>query len=106
MCPVEVGGRYSCFHARPSHEEMTSKMRPYAPTAAWLACFSVAVFDGPSSCSCLNCLTEMIFLSAGLKYHDVTVRIRSNNAGIFWVTESPDEICEKTAPDMTKKNPA
>jgi hypothetical protein len=48
----------------------------------------------------------MIFLSSGLKYHDITVRIRSNNAGTFAVMESPDAICENTAPDMAKKKPA
>ena len=48
----------------------------------------------------------MIFLSAGLKYHDITVRIKSKNAGTFSVMESPDAICENTAPDMAKKKPA
>ena len=41
----------------------------------------------------------MIFLSAGLKYHDITVRIRSNNEGNISLMESPDAICENTAPD-------
>ncbi len=47
----------------------------------------------------------MIFLSAGLKYHDATIRIRSSNEGniLFMV---PDAICENTAPDMAKKKPA
>ena len=48
----------------------------------------------------------MIFLSAGLKYHDTTVRIRSNNGGNISFTELPDAICENTAPDMAKKKPA
>lgn len=48
----------------------------------------------------------MIFLSAGLTYHDTTVRISSNNAGDIAFTESPDAICENTAPDMAKKKPA
>ena len=48
----------------------------------------------------------MIFLSAGLTYHDTTVRISSNNAGDIAFTESPDAICENTAPDITKKKPA
>jgi hypothetical protein len=48
----------------------------------------------------------MIFLSAGLKYHDTTVRIRSNNEGNISFMGSPDAICENTAPDMAKKKPA
>ncbi len=48
----------------------------------------------------------MIFLSAGLKYHDTTVRIRSSNEGNISFTELPDAICENIAPDMTKKKPA
>jgi hypothetical protein len=48
----------------------------------------------------------MIFLSAGLKYHDTTIRIRRNPAGNIAVTASPDAICENTAPDMAKKKPA
>ncbi|MEJ7737209.1 MAG: hypothetical protein WKF97_07270 [Chitinophagaceae bacterium] len=48
----------------------------------------------------------MIFLSAGLKYHDTTVRI-SNNKGVnISFTELPKAICENTAPDMAKKKPA
>jgi hypothetical protein len=48
----------------------------------------------------------MLFLSAGLTYHDTTVRISSNNAGDIAFTESPDAICENTAPDMAKEKPA
>jgi hypothetical protein len=48
----------------------------------------------------------MIFLSAGLKYHDTAVRIRSSNEGNISPTELPDAICENIAPDMTKKKPA
>jgi hypothetical protein len=48
----------------------------------------------------------MIFLSAGLKYHDTTVRIRSSNGGNISFMASPDAICENIAPDMAKKKPA
>ena len=48
----------------------------------------------------------MIFLSAGLKYHDTTVRISKENEGNISFTESPNAICENTAPDMAKKKPA
>ncbi len=48
----------------------------------------------------------MIFLSAGLKYHDTTVRISNINEGATSFMESPDAICENTAPDMAKKKPA
>ena len=48
----------------------------------------------------------MIFLSAGLKYHDTTVRISNTNEGNISFMESPDAICENNAPDMTKKKPA
>jgi hypothetical protein len=48
----------------------------------------------------------MIFLSAGLKYQDTTVRIRSSNGGAISLKELPDAICENTAPDMAKKKPA
>ena len=48
----------------------------------------------------------MIFLSAGLKYHDITVRISSNNAGNISFIGSPNSMCENTAPDMIKKKPA
>lgn len=54
----------------------------------------------------VGCAIEMIFLSAGLKYHDTTVRVRSSNEGNKSFTESPDAICENTAPDITKKKPA
>ncbi len=47
----------------------------------------------------------MIFLSAGLKYHDTTVRIRSSSGGAISFTKLPDAICENTAPDMAKKKP-
>ncbi len=47
----------------------------------------------------------MIFLSAGLKYQDTTVRISNNNDGNISFTE-PDAICENAAPDMAKKKPA
>jgi len=48
----------------------------------------------------------MIFLFAGLKYHDTTVRIKSNNEGNNSVTGSLTAICENIAPDMMKKKPA
>ena len=48
----------------------------------------------------------MIFLSAGLKYHDTTVRIKRNKEGNISFTELPDAICENAAPDMAKKKPA
>jgi hypothetical protein len=48
----------------------------------------------------------MIFLSAGLKYQDTTIRSNNTNAGANAFKESPDAICENTAPDMTKKKPA
>ena len=48
----------------------------------------------------------MIFLSAGLKYHDTTVRNSNSNEGAISFTESPDAICENAAPDMAKKKPA
>ncbi len=47
----------------------------------------------------------MIFLPAGLKYHDATVRIKSNKGGNISFIELPDAICENTAPDMAKKKP-
>jgi hypothetical protein len=48
----------------------------------------------------------MIFLSAGLKYQDTTVRISNSKEGVISFMESPDPICENTAPDMAKKKPA
>lgn len=48
----------------------------------------------------------MIFLSAGLKYHDTTVMISNTSEGTISFMESPDAICENTAPDMAKKEPA
>jgi hypothetical protein len=42
----------------------------------------------------------MIFLSAGLKYHDITVRINNNSWGNTSFMKSPDAICENTASDM------
>ena len=48
----------------------------------------------------------MIFLSAGLKYHDTTVRIRSNTGGNISFMELPEATCENIAPDMAKKKPA
>ena len=48
----------------------------------------------------------MIFLSAGLKYHDTTIRISNNNEGAISFMESPDAIRENAAPDMAKKKPA
>ena len=47
----------------------------------------------------------MIFLFAGLKYHDTTVRIKSNDEGNNSVTGSLTAICENIAPDMMKKKP-
>jgi hypothetical protein len=41
----------------------------------------------------------MIFLSAGLKYHDTTVSVSNNNEGnISFIV--PDAICENIAPDI------
>jgi len=51
-------------------------------------------------------LTEMIFPSAGLKYHDASVRIRSNNEGNISFTELLVTIRESSAPDIAKKKPA
>ena len=48
----------------------------------------------------------MIFLSADLKYQDTTVMISNINDGSNLIMESPDAICENTAPDMIKKKPA
>jgi hypothetical protein len=48
----------------------------------------------------------MIFLSAGLKYHDTTVRISNSNEGAISFRESPDAICENTAADGAKKKAA
>ena len=48
----------------------------------------------------------MIFLSAGRKYQDITVSIRSSNGGNISLTELPVAICENIAPDMAKKKPA
>ncbi len=48
----------------------------------------------------------MIFLSAGLKYHDTTIRIRDTNEGAISFMQSPDAIRENAAPDMAKKKPA
>ena len=48
----------------------------------------------------------MIFLSAGLKYHDTTVRISKTNEGNTSFMESPDAIRENAAPDIAKKKPA
>ena len=48
----------------------------------------------------------MIFLPAGLKYQDTTVRISNNNGGNISFTELTEAICENTAPDMAKKKPA
>jgi hypothetical protein len=45
----------------------------------------------------------MIFISAGLKYHDTTIRIRDTNEGNISFMESPDAICENAAPDIAKK---
>src|SRR2546427_12823265 len=39
----------------------------------------------------------MIFLSAGLKYQDTTVRISNSNEGAISFMESADAICENTA---------
>jgi hypothetical protein len=47
----------------------------------------------------------MIFLSAGLKYHDTRVSMRRSNEGNISFTV-PDAICENAAPVMAKKNPA
>ena len=51
-------------------------------------------------------LTEAIFLSAGLKYHDTIVTISNNKEIDISFTESPETRCEKAAPDNVKKNPA
>ena len=48
----------------------------------------------------------MIFLPAGLKYHDATVRINNSNEGNKALMGSPVAICENIAPDITKKMPA
>ena len=37
----------------------------------------------------------MIFLSAGRKYNDTTVRNSNSNEAAISFTESPDAICEK-----------
>ena len=49
---------------------------------------------------------KIIFLFAGLKYHDAAVNIKSNKEGNFSVIGSPSEMCENNAPDIIKKNPA
>ena len=46
------------------------------------------------------------FLLAGLKYHDVRVRIKSSNGGKISLIVLPFAICENIAPDMEKKKPA
>jgi hypothetical protein len=48
----------------------------------------------------------MIFLSAGLKYHETKVAIRSTSEGAASFMESPEAIWETAAPDMAKKKPA
>jgi hypothetical protein len=48
----------------------------------------------------------MIFLSAGLKYHDTTIRIRDTNEGAILFMEWPDAIRENAAPGIAKKKPA
>jgi len=48
----------------------------------------------------------MIFLLAGLKYQDTTVRMSSSNAGNISLMGSADAICENIAPDIKKKKPA
>jgi hypothetical protein len=47
----------------------------------------------------------MIFLSAGLKYHDTAMRINNTDEEAISFMESPDAICENSAPDMAKKKP-
>lgn len=48
----------------------------------------------------------MIFLSAGLKYQDITVRRSNNKEGNILFKGLPDASCENIAPDMAKKKPA
>ena len=48
----------------------------------------------------------MIFLCAGLKYQDPTIRISNNNEGNISFMELPAAIWENIAPDMAKKKPA
>ena len=50
--------------------------------------------------------TDLTLLSAGLKYHDTTVNIKSSNAGKVSTMLSPTAMCENIAPVMIKKNPA
>jgi len=47
-----------------------------------------------------------IFLSAGLKYDETTVRTSNNNEETNSFVGSPTAICENAAPDMAKKKPA
>src|SRR6185436_1631502 len=46
------------------------------------------------------------FLSAGLKYQDTTISIKSNNEGNISPIELPAAICVYIAPHIIKKNPA
>ncbi len=48
----------------------------------------------------------MIFLSAGLKYHDNMVNTAKTAGAIICKCTSPAAICEITAPVMVKNNPA
>jgi hypothetical protein len=50
--------------------------------------------------------SEFIFLSKGLKYQDIAVRISSSRAGNISLTELCMARCENIAPDMAKKKPA
>ena len=47
-----------------------------------------------------------MWLPTGLKYQDITVKIKSKDEGHISFTESPHAKCENMAPDITKKKPA
>jgi hypothetical protein len=49
-------------------------------------------------------VNQMIVLFAGLKYHDTTVKIKSNNSRNISLMGSRDSTCEIAASDMAKKN--
>lgn len=54
----------------------------------------------------LNLLSGNNFLSAGLKYHDSMLSIRSSDEGMNALIGLPTAICENIAPDVRKKKPA
>jgi hypothetical protein len=49
---------------------------------------------------------EIIFLPAGLKYHDSSLSIRSSDEGMNAIIGLPTAICVNIAPDKRKRNPA